>query len=392
MDVTRDLSIGEGFPHPVTIGFGAPLIGPTLAPTDGGDRQQRPNPGAHDIEQVGAARTERAPAVGHGDYHPHTGSPGIGGRGTEQLTGGASGVFKALLAMLGVAVIGIPVLLVLAAAFAGSGSTPPAKVPATGVDGRLSPTEVKYVAAAGLAAVFIGIVLGASTHPAAAFIPIGIWALISITMHYRAQSRPPESADTREALPAPRTREAFGKDGRALLERADAAVETVMASDAVQGGWLGPPDGMDLRADVRVIEDRLTRVSGIREVIAELSGVPDPSDADRKRKADAKHAEAKLHRDAQDRVTRLEKLAREVQATDRELRLRSLTDIDDADPATSPPVIDSTRAMLSAYREVKGLPDLESPPDGGDGKPDEARKPAASSPSFFDTLKRWWED
>lgn len=52
----------------------------------------------------------------------------------------------------------------------------------------------------------------------------------------------------------------------------------------------------------------------------------------------------------------------------------------------------SRHPAAEALARVISHPDLESPPDGRDGKPDEARKPAASSPSFFDTLKRWWEE
>lgn len=304
-------------------------------------------------------------------------------------------MFKALFALIGGAVIIVPLLLILAAAVGGSGNTlaAPAQVERIPQQGSFSPDEVRYLSAIGFTAAFVAIVAGANSGAAWAAFPIGIWALIFMAMRYRAQSRPAQDAHPQEPPPAPRTKESFGKDGVVLLERADTAVDKVMASEAVQDGWLGPPDGIDLRADVRVIEDRLKRVSGIRDVIAELSRLPDPSDADRKRKDEAKRAEMKLHKDAQDRVKRLEDLAREVQATDRELRLRSLTDIGEDQAASSPEVVDSTREMLSAYREVKGLPDLELRSNESDSKTNELQKsPANSSQGFLDMLKQWWSE
>lgn len=309
-------------------------------------------------------------------------------------------MLKALLILVGGFVIVVPLFIVLIAAAGGaarsagaaSSTAGPNTLPQTPAAERLSSDDVMYLAAMGFMAASLAILAGAIAGVAWASLPIAIWIVIFAGMRSRTQSRASPVVHSDAPPPAARRKESFGKDGVALLERADAAVEKVMTSAAVKEGWLGPPEGIDLRADVTVIEDRLRRVCGIREVITEMSRLPDPSAADRKRKSEAKEAESKLLQDARDRVTRLEVLAREVQATDRELRLRSLTDTG-AEHATSLEVVDSTRAMLSAYREVKGLSHLEATSNGSDSKAGEVQKPPTNgNQGLFDMLKQWWSE
>jgi hypothetical protein len=303
-------------------------------------------------------------------------------------------VARALLALGGVAILVIPILFVLIAALGGSGSAAPAATAGQrkSVEGRLSPDEVKYLSALGFTALFIAALVGASAGPGWAVLPVGIWFVIFLGMRYRARSRVTPEARLPEA-PNLRESDNFGKDGVALLERADNAVAKVLSSTAVKDGWLGPPNEIDFRSDVRIIEDRLKRVSGIRQVMKELSRIPNPADEDLQRTGEAKRAEAKLLADARNRVERLEKLAREVLATDHDLRLRTLTDFSDDYADNSPGTVDSTRAMLSAYREVKGLSEIRDVNRPMDSKPEDVRKPQENnSPGLLNTLKQWWSN
>ncbi len=299
---------------------------------------------------------------------------------------------RALLALGGVAILVIPLLFVFIAALAGSGTAAPTATAGqrASVEGRLSPDEVKYLMALGFAALFIAALIGAIAGPGWAIIPVGIWFVILLGMRYRARSRVRPETPVSET-PIPRDRNSFGTDGAALLERADAAVAKVQSSTAVRDGWLGPANDIDFRPDVSIIEDRLKRVQGIRQVIQEISRTPNPSNEDRQRTQEATRAEAKLLEDASKRVDKLEKLAREVRATEHDLRLRSLSDMDGDYTENSPGTVDLTRAMLSAYREVKGLPEVRD--EGGR----EERRPTSthdlgekSSPGFIDTFKQWW--
>lgn len=299
---------------------------------------------------------------------------------------------RALLALGGVAILLIPILLVLVTALGGSGGAAPAATAGQRrpVEGRLSPDEVKYLSALAFTALLIAALVGASAGPGWAILPVGIWLVIFLGMRYRTRSRITPEARLPEA-PDARESDNFGKDGVALLERADNAVAKVLSSKAVKDGWLGPANKIDLRADVRIIEDRLKRVTGIRQVMKELSRIPNPADDDLQRAAEAKSAEAKLLADARNRVESLEKLAREVQATDHDLRLRSLTDVDDDYAENSPGTVDSTRAMLSAYREVKGLSETDEEKSRKGGRSEDVRKPQENlGPGLLDTLKQWW--
>jgi hypothetical protein len=301
-------------------------------------------------------------------------------------------VARALLALGGVAILVIPILFVLIAALGGSGSAAPAATAGQrkSVEGRLSPDEVKYLSALGFTALFIAALVGASAGPGWAVLPVGIWLVILLGMRYRARPRVTPEARLPEA-PNPRENDNFGKDGVALLERADNAVAKVLSSNAVKDGWLGPANRIDLRSDVRIIEDRLKRVSGIRQVMKELSRIPNPADDDLQRTGEAKSAEAKLLADARNRVERLEKLAREVQATDHDLRLRSLTDVDDDYADNSSGTVDLTQAMLSAYREVKGLSEINDENSRKGSRPEDVRKPQENlGPGLLATLKQWW--
>ncbi len=238
-------------------------------------------------------------------------------------------------------------------------------------------------------AVFVAVLLGASNGAVWALPPIVGWFFSYIAIRNWAAQNPP---DARLQTPPPRQRETLGKDGVDLLQKADAAVATIMSSTAVRDGWLGPVEQIDFHKDLQLIEDRVRRVVGIREVITEVSLLPEPSEDDRKRKVEAKQAESKLLKDAQDRVKRLEVLAREVQATDRELRLRALTDLGDEGGVESTETVDSTRAMLKAYREVKGLTDLEPREIPIPGTSQESENQQVNTSGFLDSLKKWWSN
>jgi hypothetical protein len=80
-----------------------------------------------------------------------------------------------------------------------------------------------------------------------------------------------------------------------------------------------------------------------------------------------------------------------VQATDHDLRLRSLTDVDDDYADNSPGTVDSTQAMLSACREVKGLSEIKDENSRKGSRPEDVREPQENlGPGLLDTLKQWW--
>lgn len=296
---------------------------------------------------------------------------------------------KALLFLIEFGVVAVPIMLaIIGLASVGTSTVkPPApRGSAEPHHAGLRPKEAKTLTfGMGLFAVFIALVLSSTAGGAWWLLPLAAWVVLFVVMRNWAQGR-----QHRRAELIPRTKQALGKDGVALMERSDAAVKRITTSVALRDGWLGEPDELDLQGDLVTIADRMRRAVGVREVIAELSTLPKPTAEDVKRKADANRAAQRLEGDAQQRVSRLEDLAHAVTAIDSEIKLAELLSGVDLDDDARSHSAETLRAALAAYRDLNALPGGTKPAEPKPAEPKQAQPGGIDG--LWRTVKQWWDE
>lgn len=132
------------------------------------------------------------------------------------------------------------------------------------------------------------------------------------------EKRERDEARRLELLKEQRKRE-FGSAGTRLYEEADAAVSTILGSEAARTGWLGDPADFDFRADLEAIAASLRRAEKIRTVTADASSIRDFSQADKQMLHDAKAEIDKLQSAVGQRVELMGKCAQQAAGIDRAL-------------------------------------------------------------------------
>jgi len=146
-------------------------------------------------------------------------------------------------------------------------------------------TEAVTIVGLGVAASLSAVGIG-SVGLAAWWVPLALWLVgFSIVRHRAPLKETPAQRVAREAterkqaeqdekraaarkVVAERKRvDSFTKDGLALLERANSAVDSVRATEAARDGWLGKPTDFDFSADVALISEALLQARRIEKVV-----------------------------------------------------------------------------------------------------------------------------
>jgi DNA-binding helix-hairpin-helix protein with protein kinase domain len=180
---------------------------------------------------------------------------------------------------------------------------------------------------------------------------------------------------------------ALGKQGAALVKRANSSVQRIVSSEAAQEGWLGD---VDFTPDIEEIEANLRRARALRGKSDDLSALPKPNDDDRKIIAEAKTTIALLERKTKERVELLQRCASEAHLIDESLRKERdevqlaakreelhgelaamLYGIEAAGMTPVESAADAVMARVQAYRDIKGQierarDDTEAPTDAED--------------------------
>ncbi|MEZ0382117.1 MULTISPECIES: hypothetical protein [Mycobacteriaceae] len=185
-------------------------------------------------------------------------------------------------------------------------------------------------------------------------------------------------AITRQKAERRRQVEELGESAVKLIERAESAASRVVQTEAASMGWLGDPHELDFSPDLLMITTTLKSGAQLRQLADELRALPDHSDEDRARLADAKRAAEKLWRQASDRANLLRECATQACRIDESLqeereraRIAGLRDdvasrldaalygaaaTPESPPSDSP---DKVFALVAAYQEIKGTLELD---------------------------------
>jgi hypothetical protein len=143
---------------------------------------------------------------------------------------------------------------------------------------RMSSTEVKVVFVLALVAMGFVVYLAAATEGFWWLVPVIVWAIVWGSVRQRSRERERRRlvaeqleikrqaeerarAKREKALRQRERLDQFGKDGVKLLDKADAAVEEILATEAARTGWLGGPTEVNFRADLATIAETLDRSS-----------------------------------------------------------------------------------------------------------------------------------
>lgn len=197
--------------------------------------------------------------------------------------------------------------------------------------------------------------------------------------------------------------EEFGESAVRLIERAQSAADRVVVTEAAYMGWLGDPGELDFSPDLLMITTSLRSGANLRKLAGELKALPDHTDGDRARLADAKRSAEKLWRQASDRAKLLEECATQARRIDESLkeereeaRIAELRDdvasrLDAAlygvaATPESPPSdsADKVIALVAAYQEIKGT--LERDRLGKSDSEDADAGASADNPSSWGVL------
>ena len=198
-----------------------------------------------------------------------------------------------------------------------------------------SPTEVATIAGLGVVA-FLAAVLIGSVEFAAWWVPLALWLVgFSIVRHRAPLKETPAQRSAREAaerkqaeqdekraaarkVVAERKRvDSFTKDGLALLERANSAVDSVRATEAARDGWLGKPTEFDFSADVALISEALLQARRIEKVVERTKKIPGPSPDDAAMLRDAEKMVKTLRAEAKSRVRIIDDCVKQAREIDR---------------------------------------------------------------------------
>ena len=257
-----------------------------------------------------------------------------------------------------------------------------------------SPTEVATIAGLGVVA-FLAAVLIGSVEFAAWWVPLALWLVgFSIVRHRAPLKETPAQRSAREAaerkqaeqdekraaarkVVAERKRvDSFTKDGLALLQRANSAVDDVRATEAALDGWLGEPADFDFSADVALISDALLQARRIEKVVERTRKIPDPTPDDVIMLRDAEKAVKTLRAEAKSRVRIIDDCVKQAREIDRLLvEERRLHEVDKqreaarrqlaaelfiagVRPSTrDSDTADAISARVQAFRELKNIVD-----------------------------------
>ena len=198
-----------------------------------------------------------------------------------------------------------------------------------------SPTEAATIAGLGVVAFLAAVVIGSVGLPAW-WVPLVLWLVGFFIVRHRAPLKEtPAQRAVREAterkqaeqdekraaarkVVAERKRaDSFTKDGLALLQRANAAVDNVRATEAARGGWLGEPTDFDFSADVGRISEALLQARRIEKVVERSKKIPDPSPDDIAMMRDAEKMVKTLRAEAKSRVRIIDDCVKQARETDR---------------------------------------------------------------------------
>jgi hypothetical protein len=257
-----------------------------------------------------------------------------------------------------------------------------------------SPTEAATIAGLGVVAFLAAVVIGSVGLPAW-WVPLPLWLVgFSIVRHRAPLKETPAQRAVREAterrqakqdekraaarkVVAERKRsDSFTKDGLALLQRANAAVDEVRATEAARDGWLGEPTDFDFSADVDRISEALLQARRIEKVVERTKKIPDPSPDDVAMLRSAEKMVKTLRAEAKGRVKILDdcvKQAREIDRLLAEERRQQEVDrqreaarrqlaaelfVAGVRPATrDSDTADAIAARVRAFRELKNIVD-----------------------------------
>jgi len=198
-----------------------------------------------------------------------------------------------------------------------------------------SPTEAATIAGLGVVAFLAAVVIGSVGLPAW-WVPLVLWLVgLSIVRHRAPLKETPAQRAVREAterkqaeqdekraaarkVVAERKRaDSFTKDGLALLQRANSAVDEVNATEAARDGWLGEPTDFDFSADVGRISEALLQARRIEKVVERSKKIPDPSPDDVAMLRDAEKTVKTLRAEAKGRVKILDDCVKQAREIDR---------------------------------------------------------------------------
>jgi len=171
--------------------------------------------------------------------------------------------------------------------------------------------------------------------------------------------------------------EELGVQGAKLYERAESAVRQTLSTEAVRSGWLGDLQENDFGADFEMIAANSRAALELRQLINELSSIPNPNGEDRRIVGDARLKVSQLDRQSRDRVVLLEKCWERAKLIDVSIRdereqaamaekrddihSRVAAALYGADTTPDQPSSAADRGLgfEAAYREIKGLEKLE---------------------------------
>jgi hypothetical protein len=214
-------------------------------------------------------------------------------------------------------------------------------------------------------------------------------------------------AAARKAVAERKRVDVFGKDGVGLMDRAELAVNRVMATEAVKEGWLGEPGDLDFSVDLALIGETLSRARRIERVAAESKSIPKPNADEIKLLREAERSVKQLRAEATRRVQMLNGCARQARQVDQTLaeereqaRLEALRDdlsrrlaaeLYGAEAAASvrmSEAADHVTAHVAAFRELKGVIDEQRRVEITDAPVAADVEPSTADEDFFGWLRR----
>jgi hypothetical protein len=257
-----------------------------------------------------------------------------------------------------------------------------------------SPTEAATIAGLGVVGFLAAVVIGSVGLPAW-WVPLVLWPVgFSIVRHRAPLKETPAQRAVREAterkqaeqeekraaarkVVAERKRvDSFTKDGLALLQRANAAVDEVRATEAARDGWLCEPTDFDFSADLALISGALLRARRIEKVVERTKKIPDPSPDDVAMLRDAEKAVKTLRAEAKSRVRIIDDCVKQASEIDRLLaEERRQQEVDRQreaarrqlaaelfvagvrTPTRDSETADAIAARVQAFRELKNIVD-----------------------------------
>ena len=258
---------------------------------------------------------------------------------------------------------------------------------------RLSERQVFALGALAAVAVVVAIILGNTAGDLWPLLPFVVWAGVFRAIRNYAQAGPERQAAQQRAQiyrEAERRRQEaeretlrhrqcvaeFGKEGVKLIDRAEDAIERILASDARRTGWLGQVGERELKHDLSSSKANLRKATAIRTVVAELSSMRNRTSDDDRTLVAARRSAKELEDAVIRQVRDLEESAEDVERMDETLRLNAeearlaaerdevrrrldvmLSDIEMSPNSTPSEAAETVKARAAAFREVQQMLD-----------------------------------